>query len=69
MLMHKVNCRVGQSTRLFSAVMEISSEIGDNEAIVAAQEPIKRDIAKVGRARWCQMMEPMIKQLEDLARQ
>ena len=69
MLMHKLNCRLGQSSRVFNEVIKMASEIGDDKAIEAAQERVKAEIATVGRARWCQLMEPMVKQVEDLARQ
>jgi len=69
LLMHSVNCKLGQSNRVFTEVIKMAGEIGDDKAIEAAQESVKREMATVGRARWCQMMEPLIKQLEDLARQ
>jgi hypothetical protein len=69
MLIHKLNCRLGQSNRVFTEVIKMASEIGDDKAIEAAEERVKTEIATVGRTRWCQLMEPMIKQVEDLARQ
>jgi hypothetical protein len=47
----------------------MSNKKGDDKAIEAAQERVKRAMAAVGDTRWCQMTGPTIKQLEDLARQ
>jgi hypothetical protein len=41
MLMHKLNCRLGQSNRVFTEVIKMASEIGDEKAMEAAQDRVK----------------------------